>query len=1473
MRNRPRRMLCIRFNSRLIPVDPRTVPGLLAFLLLSVAGSAQQPITTVATTTNSVATGTTYSGTGAPASAYSTATTYNYRYGSSSGFTNNKVFLNNFVAGGTTYAFEYGFSLTVNLRRVNNAVITGTRDLLYNEGAVNTGVTPNQVNINAPYIASMNTVFIGNDDLRSGTDNLFGNQGDGNGNNNNIERLDVHINGTGGYLVGNASLEGFAVFERGGAGGHDPFVVSVITALDASGNPSAYTAVKRMAAADYGASNPVTNANYIVLRRDGGTGNLLASAGVSAQGIGGIFFRFADFGIAAGTRVYGYSLAGGDFPVGGTGANLVNVTNATYFPTATNGAAEGGIDFAAITGVFRTFNNDLDAFFNNTDIDDDNDGIPDLVENGGYDGFGDADGDGSLNYVDVTPGVGVPAFADANGDGVNDAYDADKDGRINQIDLDADNDGIPDLVEAGGTDINGDGLVDVPTDTDNDGLANTYDASTGGNNIVNLDTDGDGIRNFLDLDSDNDGIPDVAEVGGVDTNGDGRLDNYNDADSDGLDDTVDSDVGNDGTAENAAGVLLRTGADTNSDGRPESYPFGIPNTDGRSLPNPYDLDSDNDGIADVIEAGGTDANNDGRTDGYVDTDGDGFSDPRDGDVGNDGTAENTAGTLLSTGPDANNDGHADSYVKANADGAGRPNPYDLDSDNDNVPDLIESGGVDSNGDGRIDDLNDSDGNGWQNTYDPTQGGRNLRTLDANGAGTGGLVFDFDGDTIPNYLDLDADNDGIPDIIEQGAPDSDNDGKADGTVDVDDDGFNDAVDPLHNGTGAALGTAIITTGTVVNAFNMPSTYSAGDNADGGSLINMLDLDADGDGILDVRESGLTDTDNNGIADGTTGTDGWSDTVDGPAVLGLLNTDGHGLANYLDIDADNDGIVDLIEGQSTAGYLAPAGADDDADGIDNAYDNNDAGFAGTNNNGITPVNTDGADNPDYLDLDTDNDGYSDRTEGWDTNGNNSIGAGEVGYAGTSDADGDGLLDEYDSNDAASNPANGTTPVSYPNADRPSTPERDWREASDSDADGIGDGVDVDDDNDGIPDTAESGNVDPLGDADGDGVPNYQDTTPGAGLPAFADTNADGINDAYDADRDGVLNALDLDSDNDGIADIVEAGGVDTNGDGRVDTFTDGDNDGLATFYDSNNGGVNIARLDTDGDGIANAYDLDSDNDGIADIIEAGGTDANNNGTADVLTDTDGDGFVNAYDGDADNAGGVENTAAALIITGTDGNGDGRPDAYARANFDGTALPNPYDLDADGDGILDTREANVPDTDNDGRVNGAPSGAADPNGWSNIVDGNAGGTALLLPNTDGTGRADYLDIDADDDGITDNVEGQSTAGYQAPTGSDSDGDGIDDRYDNNDAAFAGAAGNGILPNNHDGDAQPDYRDTDTDSDGKEDRIEGNDFNGNGRPDDVVTPLGTDTDSDGLDDRYETSVSNGPVVTVLGFSGAGAG
>ncbi|MBS7229463.1 tandem-95 repeat protein, partial [Flavobacterium psychroterrae] len=93
-------------------------------------------------------------------------------------------------------------------------------------------------------------------------------------------------------------------------------------------------------------------------------------------------------------------------------------------------------------------NQDNDGLNVECDLDDDNDGILDTVEIGSLpDPFGDQDGDKKLNYVDKD----APGFIDSNSDGVDDRYDEDLDGIINQLDLDSDNDGCPDSVEAYGT--------------------------------------------------------------------------------------------------------------------------------------------------------------------------------------------------------------------------------------------------------------------------------------------------------------------------------------------------------------------------------------------------------------------------------------------------------------------------------------------------------------------------------------------------------------------------------------------------------------------------------------------------------------------------------------------------------------------------------------------------------------------------------------------------------------------------------------------------------------------------------------------------------------------------------------------------------------------------------------------------------------------------------------------------------------
>ncbi|MBK7308153.1 MAG: T9SS type A sorting domain-containing protein [Chitinophagaceae bacterium] len=417
-----------------------------------------------------------------------------------------------------------------------------------------------------------------------------------------------------------------------------------------------------------------------------------------------------------------------------------------------------------------------------------------------------------------------------------------------------------------------------------------------------------------------------------------------------------------------------------------------------------------------------------------------------------------------------------------------------------------------------------------------------------------------------------------------------------------------------------------------------------------------------------------------------------------------------------------------------------------------------------------------------------------------------------------------------------------------------------------------IDIDDDNDGIPDYVEfnnplalagtppnwsnlaypgrvdnnsdgvNDNFDWGADSDNDGISNFMDPT----FTPWVDSNSDGINDLSDKDLDGIPNQYDRDSDNDGLPDVVESYGVDTDGDGIIDNYLDTDIDGFSENVDALAGvpgsGNGLGAQDFDGDGIPNYLDTDSDNDGIPDVIEAGGVDAANNGIVDNFVD------VNA-DGMSDN----NFAASALLISGVDVSPvDGRGDNWPNKNIDRDFRPNAYDVDSDGDGIVDVIESGLPDTDLNGIVDGVitPGG----NGWSTAVSALG---SLGLRNTDGNGNHDYLDIDSDNDGIPDNIEGQSTANYRLPTLTDVDGDGLTLPYDNVPAGFSGT---GIAVYDHDVDGTPDYRDLDTDADGLADIVEGNDFNLNGIPDDNVTLTGLDTDGDGLDNRFDslTSVLN---------------
>ncbi len=172
----------------------------------------------------------------------------------------------------------------------------------------------------------------------------------------------------------------------------------------------------------------------------------------------------------------------------------------------------------------------------------------------------------------------------------------------------------------------------------------------------------------------------------------------------------------------------------------------------------------------------------------------------------------------------------------------------------------------------------------------------------------------------------------------------------------------------------------------------------------------------------------------------------------------------------------------------------------------------------------------------------------------------------------------------------------------------------------------------------------------------------------------------------------------------------------------------------------------------------------------------------------------------------------------------------------------LPNPYDIDSDGDGMLDLLEAGFVDSNFDGRVDGTLI-----NGWTTTISYLP---SLILRDSDGDGKPDYLDIDSDNDGITDHIEGPSTFDYKMPLGIDSDGDGLDDAHDSHPLVWGGT---GVFPIDTDGDHIPDYLDSDTDGDGSPDIKEGHDYNFDGIFNENTVLTGIDTDGDGLDDRFD--------------------
>ncbi len=443
--------------------------------------------------------------------------------------------------------------------------------------------------------------------------------------------------------------------------------------------------------------------------------------------------------------------------------------------------------------------------------------------------------------------------------------DSDNDGIVDNIDLDDDNDGIPDSVE--GT----------------------------------VDTDGDGIPDSRDLDSDNDGISDLSESGLsaavvaiLDDDNNGQVDINNDVGANGLANAVE-------TADDSASL------DYDGDGAVDTNL----DTDLDGVADYRDLDKDNDGIPDLLESGLST-----QDIALYDQDGNGAIDPPSQTsanvVGSDGILDLVQG---------DNDGESLTVVPADTDGDGVIDSLDLDSDNDGIPDLLESGLsladitiLDSDSDGQIDPPNQTTANvvGLDGLVDSAQG-----NIDGNPVDTS--LLDSDGDTVQDYRDLDSDNDGLLDITESGQTDADGDGFVDG--------LEEGVQPVF-----------------VNASSII-------DSDGDNIPDNREVDSDNDGVFDIAEPGVAaeltalDTDSDGVIDGA------SDPANDP--------DKDGVYGAADVNPSVYGTPDV---------LTPSTGDSDGDGISDVDEQNGDANRDTDGDGVL----------DYLDKDSDNDGFLDSVE---------------------------------------------------------------------------------------------------------------------------------------------------------------------------------------------------------------------------------------------------------------------------------------------------------------------------------------------------------------------------------------------------------------------------------------------------------------------------------------------------------------
>ena len=1151
-------------------------------------------------------------------------------------------------------------------------------------------------------------------------------------------------------------------------------------------------------------------------------------------------------------------------------------------------------DFTAGTCDF-----DGDGVSNQSDFDDDNDGVADVDDQNPYDPYSDSDndgisdneetgGDGSYDPAQDSdpldpcdPNVNAVACSgtDLDGDGYYANFSAsdpsfdpddtnpcdpdvtvgvcdfDQDGLINSVDNDDDNDGVKDINDANAYDPN--------SDSDNDGISDNIE--TGGDAQYNIGTD----TNPLDADTDDDGLKDGIE----DANANG---NFDSGETDPLDPDTDNDGYTDGTEDANYNGTVDAGESDPLDLCDPNATQAICDFDGDGDPNNIDTDDDNDGVTDLDDVDNFDPNSDTDGDGIADIDETtNGSDPLNAcdpnpsnalcdqvDLDNDGYATNVpAGTPLFDPDDANPCVPDTTAGTCDFDQDGIVNLQDSDDDNDGVFDAQDVDPFDPNSDSDNDGITDDAETGHDGVYNPASDS--------------------------NPLDTDSDDDGLADGVEDANkngnldagetspinPDTDQDGFADGVEDANHNGVQDPgeSDPLdHCDPDNTLPNCDFDNDLLANSFDTD------DDNDG--VLDTQDVgpfdpnsDSDGDGLADIDETDngtdplnacdpdagnaacvLIDGDQDGYAENLPATATQFDPDDNdPCVpdftTAMCDFDQDGIVNSQDTDDDNDGVLDIQD-------VDPFDPNSDSDG-DGIVDDVETGGDGYYQAGVDT-------NP--LNMDTDGDGIADGVE--DANKNGNLDVGETNPV-DPDTDNDGLSDgQEDSNHNGSLDAGETNPLDAcdPNA---------TGNLCDFDGDGQNNDVDPDDDNDGVADGSDADPFNPDSDSDQDGLSDILETT-------------NGSNPLNPCDPEPVL--------------AICSGTVDADGDGYFEdvsvnnpTFDPDDNDPCVPSF-------TVGVCDFDQDGQVNSQDTDDDGDGVPDNLDGNPydphSDTDGDGYADIDETTSGSDPLNECDPQptANCAGSVDNDGDGYFsdvdnLDPTYDPDDANPCVpdftIAVCDFDQDGTPNGSDPDDDNDGVADASDVNPfdpnSDSDQDGladldeTTNGSdPLNPCDPDNTGTACDCDNDGIANAQDtddDNDGVLDADDVDTcdpgsDSDQDGLADLDE--TTNGSDPlnpcdpdPSASacgvmDNDGDGYQANLSDTDPLYDPDDNNPCVPDytvdvcDFDQDGTPNGPDPDDDNDGVTDGDDDNPFDPN-----------SDSDNDGIADVEETANGSDPL------------